>query len=342
MLWPAPPAPVKPKPSWPSEAEHSERCAVSRIGLLINVNSGNGATVDTLARTAEAHLIPVTKTRCVAEIDGALRAFARAGVEVLAIHGGDGTVDAVLTRLRNSGIFAEEPVLALIPGGTTNMTHADVGLRRRPVRAIADIATACFDGMPAQRLRRRRPVRITRSDEDAPFYGFFIAGAAIPRIIRLVRARLHRRGLTGSAGSAIALIWSLMRLFRGNVERDAVLHPDPVRYAVDDGPWRDVRAVLLMATTLERLVLGLRPAPPMGRLGVGALTCPYRRIVRRLPAFLYGRGRGDLGADIGRAAVATLHLRLATTYTVDGELFDPPADGAVTLTAAPPARFLVL
>jgi diacylglycerol kinase family enzyme len=318
---------------------------VSRIGLIINTQSGPegaGATAARLARAAEAHCIPVARTRCPGEIDDALRAFARAGVTVLAVHGGDGTVDAVLTRLRTRGTFATEPVLALIPGGTTNMTHADVGLRHAPVRALDHIAAACLDGVPEARVRRRRPVRVARSDAAEPFYGFFVAGAAIPRVIRRVRERLHSRGLTGRAGSAIALAWSIMRLLRGNVARDPVLHPDAVGYAVDDGPWHETQAVVFLATTLERLILGLRPAPPRGRLGVGALTFPYARLAWRLPGFLRGRGAGELGADIGRAAVETLHLRLASAYTVDGELFDPPADGAVTLTAAPPARFLVL
>ncbi len=318
---------------------------MSRIGLIINTQSGPqgaGATAARLARTAEGHCIPVAHTRSTAEIDDALRSFARAGVAVLAVHGGDGTVDAVLTRLRTRGIFAREPVLALIPGGTTNMTHADVGLGHAPVRALDHVAAACLDDIPEARVRLRRPVRVTRSDGAAPFYGFFVAGAAIPRIIRRVRERLHSRGLTGRGGSAIALTWSIMRLLRGNVAQDPVLHPDPVVYAVDGGPWQETRAVVLLATTLERLLLGLRPAPPQGRLGVGALTVPYARLARRLPGFLRGGGDGELGADLGRAAVESLHLRLASAYTVDGELFDPPADGAVTLTAAPPARFLVL
>lgn len=318
---------------------------MSRIGLIVNATCGppgETARVDALFRAAGAHLIPAVATRDPAEIDDALRSFARAGVEVLAIHGGDGTVDAVLTRLRRGAFFAREPVLALIPGGTTNMTHADVGVRRAPARALGHIAAACRDGIPAARVRTRRPVAVTRSDTPAPFYGFFVATAAMPRVIARVRTRLHSRGLTGSGGAAIALAWSLLRLLRGNVADDPVFHPDPVRYAVDGEAWRDARAVILLATTLERLLLGLRPAPPQGRLGVGALTVPYARLARRLPGFLRGRGDAALGADLGRAAAETLHLELAGTYTVDGELFAPPRDGRVTLTAAPPARFLVV
>jgi hypothetical protein len=301
---------------------------------------------------AARHLIPVATTRSTGEIAEALRSFARAGVEVLAIHGGDGTVDAVLTELRHNTPFDQEPVLVLLPGGTTNMTHADVGLRKRGARALGHVAAACLHGVPERHVVARRPLRVARGDGAAPFHGFFFATAAIPRLIRLTRRRLHSRGLTGRGGSSLALIWSLRRLLAGRVEGDPVMHPDPVAYAVDDDPWHDGQAVILLATTLERLILGLRPAPPGGRMGVAGLFWPYRGLLGRLLPFLRGRGAaggdpgrglgGDLGGDLGRATAGTLHLRLDCEYTVDGELFAAPASGEITLTAAAPARFLVL
>jgi diacylglycerol kinase family enzyme len=318
---------------------------VSRIGLITNPNSGpkaDAARVDALDAMAARHLIPVARTHSRADIAGALQSFARAGVEVVAIHGGDGTVDAVLTEIRNNDLFAEEPVLALIPGGTTNMTHADVGLRREGPAALGHLAAACFDGVPRRWVRERRPIAVSRRDANAPFYGFFFATAAIPRVIRATRERLHARGFTGRSSSAVALLWSLYRLVAGRVDRDPILHPDPLRVAIDDGSARSANAVVLLATTLDRLVLGLRPAPPAGRIGVAALLHPYSRLWRRLPGFLRGRGRGALGEDLGRATAADLHLELGCDYTVDGELFQAPADGRLVLRAAAPARFLVL
>lgn len=318
---------------------------MSRIGLITNPNSGPKASARTrraLQRAAAFHLIPVAVTHSEADIGDALHSFARAGVEVLVIHGGDGTVDAVLTRLRTEAIFDTEPVLAILPGGTTNMTHGDVGIHRSPKRALGDIAAACFNGLPTFGVRARRPIRVERPDANRPFYGFFVATAAIPRMIRVTRERLHARGLTGSTGEILALAWSLPRLLTGRVQQDPVLHPDPVRYALADGDWRDGQAVVLLATSLKRLVLGMRPAPPGKTMGVAALMWPYSGLAGRLPGFLRGRGDGDLGDDLGRTTTARLHLALTEDYTVDGELFAPPAAGTITLTAAPEARFLVL
>lgn len=318
---------------------------MSRIGLITNPNSGPKADARTrraLQHAAEFHLIPVAVTHSEAEIGDALHSFARAGVEVLVIHGGDGTVDAVLTRLRTEAIFATEPVLAILPGGTTNMTHGDVGVHRSAKHALGDIAAACFDGLPTFGVRARRPIRVERPDANRPFYGFFVATAAIPRVIRATRARLHKRGLTGSTGELLALAGALPRLLTGRVRHDPILHPDHVRYALDDGDWRDGEAVVLLATSLKRLVLGMRPAPPGKRMGVTALMWPYRDLARRLPGFMRGRGNGALGDDLGRTTTGRLRLDLADDYTVDGELFAPPADGPITLTAAAEARFLVL
>lgn len=318
---------------------------MSRIGLITNPNSGPKADARTrrhLARAAEFHLIPMAVTHSEAEIGEALASFARAGVEVLVIHGGDGTVDTVLTRLRTEPIFETEPVLAILPGGTTNMTHGDVGIHRPAKQALSDIAAACFNGLPTFGVRARRPIRVERPDANRPFYGFFFATAAIPRVIRATRTRLHKRGLTGGTGEVLALAWSLPRLLTGRVRRDPVLHPDHVRYALDDGDWRDGQAVVFLATSLKRLVLGMRPAPPGKTMGVAALMWPYRGLARRLPGFLRARGDGALGDDLGRTTTARMRLDLADDYTVDGELFAPPADGPITLTAAAEARFLVL
>src|SRR3546814_1330268 len=62
---------------------------------------------------------------------GILDSFAADGVDVVAVAGGDGTVQAVLTALYGRRPFRRPPLLAVLPRGTTNMTAADIGLPRR-------------------------------------------------------------------------------------------------------------------------------------------------------------------------------------------------------------------
>ena len=55
---------------------------------------------------------------------------------VLAINGGDGTVAAILGALLESKPFVTPPLIALLPGGTANMSAGDVGLRGSLNKAV--------------------------------------------------------------------------------------------------------------------------------------------------------------------------------------------------------------
>ena len=280
------------------------------------------------------------------EMAAALDRFAEAGVAVLAVHGGDGTVDAVITALRTRSLFTREPALALLSGGTTNMTHADVGLPGAPAAALARLQAAVAAGLTPEQMVARAPIRMTRPDawpEAAPFYGFFFATAAIPRVIRQTRQRYHRHGLTGRGSEALAIAGSLRRLLSGRVTSDSLLYPQTLRLQCDAAPVREVSSVVLLATTLERLLLGLRPAPPApGRIGVAGLVHPYRHLGRALPAFLRGRPlppRAE-GQGLWRAQVEMLSVGGEGEATLDGELFPTQLAAPLHLTRAAPVQFV--
>ena len=71
-----------------------------------------------------------------------LRAFHAEGVELIAVAGGDGTLQAALTGLlRDLALPAETlPKLLVIGGGTTNMSAADLGTRCQPPVALTRLA----------------------------------------------------------------------------------------------------------------------------------------------------------------------------------------------------------
>jgi len=316
---------------------------VSAVALVTNPNSGTqhkGLTE--LRRVARRHGVAVAETHDLAALDDALTEFGRREVEVLAVHGGDGTLDAVLTCLRNRRPFARSPAIALLAGGTTNMAHGDVGLRGEPGDALERAIAAQDAGLRPDRLRSRRPLCLSRGDGTAPRYGFFFATAAIPRVILRTRRRLHTRGLDGPVGQGLALTWSLLRLLSGRVADDALLHPDPLAYSLDGGTWREREAVVFLATTLERLLLGIHPAPPGDGLGVAGLPWPYRRLWRRLPAFLRGRGDEDDTDGLWRTTARRLILRGEAAYTLDGEIFEGGEPMTLELTAATPVHFLAV
>ena len=66
------------------------------------------------------------------ELNGMIGHFLDQGVEVIAVNGGDGTVQAVLTELGRRNLKDAAPRLAVIAGGMTNVIAKDVGFDDQP------------------------------------------------------------------------------------------------------------------------------------------------------------------------------------------------------------------
>ena len=65
------------------------------------------------------------------DVEAALSEFAGRGVDTIAISGGDGTVSAVLNTIFARNPFPRRPFLAVLRGGTANMTARDIGMPGR-------------------------------------------------------------------------------------------------------------------------------------------------------------------------------------------------------------------
>ncbi|RPJ69302.1 MAG: hypothetical protein EHM15_13075, partial [Desulfobacteraceae bacterium] len=108
------------------------RSGPRRLGLISNPLSGANKRrgLAELHRLLACHPgMPHVEVRTAADVSSALRELARAEVDLVAVNSGDGTVQAVLTSLFVERPFPSLPLLALLAGGTTNMTALDLGLR---------------------------------------------------------------------------------------------------------------------------------------------------------------------------------------------------------------------
>jgi diacylglycerol kinase family enzyme len=104
----------------------------ARIGVITNPNSrrnlsGFAEMARLLDGASNAHHAVLEK---ITDIPDILDRFANDGIDVVAVAGGDGTVQAVLTEIYGRRPFQRVPLLAVVPRGTTNMTAADIGLPR--------------------------------------------------------------------------------------------------------------------------------------------------------------------------------------------------------------------
>ncbi|MEX2202264.1 MAG: diacylglycerol kinase family protein [Dongiaceae bacterium] len=80
----------------------------------------------------------------VEDIPSVLDEFSAAGATLLAVSGGDGTIQATMTALVARNPFPSPPPLAVLAGGMTNVTGRHLGISGKPDQGLAAL------------LRRRR------------------------------------------------------------------------------------------------------------------------------------------------------------------------------------------
>lgn len=305
---------------------------LSRAVLITNTLSGVNRRhgVEGVHAHAEAAGLRHYRVDDVDALDAVLRECARADIRLIVVNAGDGTVCRVLDAIRTGGWFVEEPVLALLRGGTTNMIHHDVGWRGRPETALR-VMLSCLQAERCTR-RERSVLQVHQAATGITRRGFFFGTHAVVRAIRRTRARLHNRGLSGAMSEVLAVAAMLWRLLWRRVEHDPVLSPIPLEIRRSEEPWQAVAHILLMATTLRRMILGLRPLARGQRAGLAELNWPGYQL--RPWMWCFARGRLE--------ALQSISLRGELTWVLDGEIYDHrAADGTLEVTVDQPAHFLV-
>ncbi|MEM6856722.1 MAG: acylglycerol kinase family protein [Pseudomonadota bacterium] len=295
-----------------------------RVGVIYNPRSHRNQGAD-----FDCGLSPQIHIATPENRDGlpkALSEFAEAGVDLLVINGGDGTVRDVLTCGR--AIFNDDwPALAVIPKGKTNALTVDLGV---PIDwSLQDAIDAFEKGARVM----RRPVEISdlNASSQSPVLGFILGGGAFTHATKAGQSA-HRLGAFNSAVVAVTATWGIAQAFfasRKNPWRRGS------RMAIELGQGRKTMAhsgagdpefrQLLLATTLENLPAGLRP---FGRLKTGLRMVAVDQINRRTTAMLPLAALGKIRSGLRERGIHQLSLP-EFTLTIDeplifdGEAFEP-------------------
>jgi hypothetical protein len=177
-----------------------------------------------------------------------------------------------------------------------------------------------------------------------PLYGLFFGSACIFNGIRFFHSSVNGMGLRGDAAHLLIVarfLWALAR------REDALVAPLPAgiragRFSAAPGHY-----LLLLVTTLDRLIMGLRPFQSNGEgpLKLTAVGARPRNLLRVLPFLL--RGRPHPCAHPGNGYIAchapAVRLDMDGGFAVDGELFSADRRrGPVLIEAGGSAEFLRL
>ena len=310
--------------------------------LLNNTASGwNKKHGGKVTAIAAEHNVTCHDVHNLKTIETALDHAANEGTKTLVVNGGDGTIDAVVTLIRVKKMFADEPHLVFLPGGTTNMTHHAAGYKAAPDVIFSDFIknSADYTGKDLS------PLSVDVDGGARKVYGFFLGGAAIPRAILATRRTYHKKGLTSTASQILSVGGTLLKLARGMIDDHPVLQPQDVQYSYDEYHWRDVETVFFYLTTLPHLLLNF-PGAAQGGMAYAGLTHPYQRFWCNLIRFWRSKPLSVMEPGFFHQTVDdTIYLKLRGGWTLDGELYDDPREKdkriAMTVTREKPVKILV-
>jgi diacylglycerol kinase (ATP) len=271
------------------------------------------------AQLAEHPEIRHVETASLADLPAAVDALLADGVELLGINGGDGTVHLALTAMLQATAGKAMPALALLPGGTTSMSARGVNGGAVPFpRALANLLDASAGG--GRTGEARHLVKVHANGNHAQL-GLCMGMGAIVSGIEYCHERIYRLGLRDEWAAGMALL----RAGWGIARRESVF-ADGVPIDVDiDGQRHCARASIFLVTSLNELLLGIRPFWGNGAdpLRITLVREHANRFLRSFPDLLRGRPDPHLTEAAGYFSRrgSRLEIRCDGPYMIDGEIY---------------------
>ncbi len=338
-----------------------------RLGLFSNCQAGHrrsGFETRSSSLTAlrqvlknAPEVVHVT-TRSSAEVPDALARLAHHGVTLLAVDGGDGTLQRVLTEVLERTIFESLPAIAPLSGGRTNMNATDIGSTGTPAAGLAALIRAMQANTLEQRVVKRPVLRIDSGPGTSAQYGMFFGAGVIQRALTFKHQLYPKRRLQGLFGAGLFLGGALLQVARGS--HSGVFAPDeiglctggfqthpyrkPLEKATPVERLEKKPLQLMMATTLKRLLLricpfwGQEPAPlRFTAIAANAVRSPVAvwKVLRGFPPPPFALDSGYCSHNVER-----LTMQMDCGFTIDGELFEPEPDRTLHLSTDHRLRFI--
>lgn len=299
---------------------------MSRLAIIVNPNARRNRLWPLASRelhkaAPEAELF---ETRTADELLRAGERLAADRPEVIAIAGGDGTVQHTLTAL-DAALGPRLPRLSLLGGGAYD-SLASLGGRGGPEEKLRRLSEALATGAALRSCERD----VLRAGGQCGFR----LGVGLP--VRFVES-VYATGRPGPATGALLLARAaLSSLWRGRYAR-SLYQPIELTASVDGEEWPRLPLYGVLCTSVAEAGLRLRPfrraTEQPGAFEVLGLTAGPRSFAREIPRLLFGKpARRDRLLDSVAERVELSSPR-PFAWFLDGEL--RTCDGTLAVGLGP-------
>lgn len=283
------------------------------------------------------------------QIGQAMRIIAQVRPTVLAINGGDGTVQAALTEMHNGGHFGDNPPpVAVLPSGKTNLIALDLGARGDPIATLEQLIALAQSENLAPHTVARELIALRHGvpgKDEMPVIGMFLGGAGLADIMLYCRDKIYPLGLPNGLAHAITGFLVFLKLLFGMKSKHFPPDPKPLAVSVRDQKEQiSGRFSLMAVTTLDKLLLsGELGGERRGALKLIAVEEKLSSVLRAFFAALAG--------TLGRSQVRGVHFEETDQITIegdssnlilDGETFSAETGRPIRLSPAAPLSFVKL
>lgn len=317
------------------------------VALLSNPRStGNRALLPQVREYCARHPeIFHYEVEDVDQIGEAIRTIAMVSPRIVAINGGDGTVQAALTELYSGGHFGgSPPPVAVLPNGKTNLIALDLGAEGDPLMALQRVVDLVKNGLEDHVIQRQ--LISLDSGGARPVLGMFLGGAYLADVMLYCRHRIYPLGLPNGLSHFLAAVLGLSAMLLGLGGGRLPPKPRPMIVSlIRQGELRG-KFTLLIVTTLEKLLLSIRTDDRKGVSGQMKLLA-----VERGAGALFRMAAATLRGTLGQNALAGVHFEQGdeiriegeqSNVILDGEIFQALSGKPIILTSTQPVPFLRL
>lgn len=321
---------------------------MSRIAFIANARSHlvtrRGSRLKDITRKRPD--IPLVWFQSMSIMDAQVGDLLNTGCDTFIIEGGDGTVLAVLTScLKHDPHAFNRLSFAILAGGSTNLAHEKLGLKRATrERILAIIRSIEAEAKPASETVSNPALVIERHDTSDMQVGFLFSTGSLALGMDHVQHNMFGDRSRGPVAIARALLKLASRPRRYKAaDGQPLLRPTRLEIHDQDGTALAGDHAFSLASTLPSLSLGISPFWGHAHAPIRFTYAPWppRKLRRAILGATTGTGLKMLERTGYRSFNSeTLELRSDAPAMLDGELLHIEPGTPVSIGTTDPIRFL--